>query len=171
METFCESYRLKNLFKVPTCYMNLQDPSQIDLILTNNSLTIAIETGLFNFHKMIVTVTKTTFQKLDPKITHDRDYRKYCDYSFREDLLSTLVMENVNLSYDLQEFIDICMKPLDIFAPRKKKCSRGSNMPFLNKLLSSAHMKRTRLRNCYLKKTLNRIDFLMLSNVITAFLF
>ena len=44
------------------------------------------------------------------------------------------------------------MKAPDKFAPRKKKYSRGNNMPFMNKLLSRAHMKRTRLRNCYLKK-------------------
>ena len=48
-------------------------PSCIDLILTNNPLSFqsfgVIETGLSDFHKMIVTVMKTTNQKLDPKIT------------------------------------------------------------------------------------------------------
>ena len=44
------------------------------------------------------------------------------------------------------------MKSLDKFAPRKKKYSRGNNVPFMNKLLSLGHIKRTRLRNCYLKK-------------------
>ena len=44
------------------------------------------------------------------------------------------------------------MKTLGKFTPRKKKYSRGNNMPFMNKLISRAHMERTRLRNCYLKK-------------------
>ena len=44
------------------------------------------------------------------------------------------------------------MKSPDKFASRKKKYSRVSNMPFMNKLLSRGHMKRTRLRNRYLKK-------------------
>ena len=95
---------------------------------------------------------KTTFQKLDPKIIHYRDYRKYCNDSFRQDLLSTMVMENINLSNGLQKCIDICIKTLDKFALRKKKYSRGYNMPFMNKSLCRVHMKRTRLRNCYLKK-------------------
>ena len=95
---------------------------------------------------------KTTFQKLDPEIIHYRDYQKYNNYSFRQDLLSKLIMENINLSNGLQKFIDICMKSLDKFTPRKKKYSRGNNLPFMNKLLNRAHMKRTRLRNCYLKK-------------------
>ena len=69
---------------------------------------------------MTVTVMKTTFQKLDPKIIHYRDYRKYCNYSFRQDLLSTLEMENINLSNGLQKVIDICIKTLDKFAPEKR---------------------------------------------------
>ena len=125
METFCESYGSKNLIKVPTSHKNPPNPSCIDLILKKSPLSFqssgVIETGLSDFHKMIVTVMKTTFQKLDPKIIHYRDYRKYNNYSFRQDLLSTLIMENINLSNSLEKFIDICMKSLDKFAPRKKK--------------------------------------------------
>ena len=35
METFCESYGLKNLIKVATCHKNPKNPSCNDLILTN----------------------------------------------------------------------------------------------------------------------------------------
>ena len=35
MKHFCESYKLKSLIKVPTCYKNPENPSCIDLILTN----------------------------------------------------------------------------------------------------------------------------------------
>ena len=87
METFCESYGLKNLIKVTTCHKNPQNPSCIDLILTNSPLSFqssgVIETGIFDFHKMTVTVIETTFQKLGPKIIHYRDYLNYSNYSFR----------------------------------------------------------------------------------------
>ena len=77
MKDFCNSYGFKSLIKVPTCFKNPENPSCIDLILTNNPFSFqnsgAIETGLSDFHKMIVTVMKTTNQKLDPKITHYRD--------------------------------------------------------------------------------------------------
>ena len=58
------------------------------------------------------------------------------------------------------------MKSLDKFAPRRKKYSRGNNMPFMNKLLSRAHMKRTRLRTCYLKKRSeqNRLSYVKRRN-------
>ena len=39
MKISCESYGLKNLIKVPTCYKNPQNPSCIDLILTNSPLS------------------------------------------------------------------------------------------------------------------------------------
>ena len=63
MESFCESYRFKSLIKDPTCFKNPESPSCIDLILTNNPYSFqnswVIETGLSDFHKMIVSVTKT----------------------------------------------------------------------------------------------------------------
>ena len=63
IESFCESYRFKSLIKDPTCFKNPESPSCIDLILTNNPYSFqnswVIETGLSDFHKMIVLVTKT----------------------------------------------------------------------------------------------------------------
>ena len=80
MKVFCDSCEFKNLIKDPTCYKDPENPSCIDLILTNypNSFQNLwmIETGLPDFHKMTVTVMKATFQKLKPNIIHCRDYRK-----------------------------------------------------------------------------------------------
>ena len=67
MHEFCQLYIL----------LNPQDPSCIDLILTNrhNSFqnSIAIETGLSDFHKMTITVLKTTYKMKTPKIIFYRD--------------------------------------------------------------------------------------------------
>ena len=56
----------------PTCYKNPDRFSCIDLILTNYPLSFqnscVIETGLSDFHKMVRTVMKTTYRKLEPKI-------------------------------------------------------------------------------------------------------
>ena len=35
MKLFCETYDLSSLIKVPTCYKNPEEPSCIDLLLTN----------------------------------------------------------------------------------------------------------------------------------------
>ena len=60
----------------------------------------------------------------------------------------------------------ICIKTQDKFAPRKKKYSRGNNMRFMNKSLCRAHMKRTRLRKCYLKNhsEQNRLSYVKQRN-------
>ena len=68
---FCETYKLPKLAKHPTCFKNPENPSCIDLLLTNkrqSSQTITvIETGLSDFHKMIVTVMKIHFPKMKPR--------------------------------------------------------------------------------------------------------
>ena len=54
-----ESYNLKNIVKTPTC-LKSDGPRTIDLILTNRvsnfQNTVSIETGLSDFHCMVVTV-------------------------------------------------------------------------------------------------------------------
>ena len=67
MKNFCELYDLQNLIKDPTCSQNACNPSSIDVILTNrknsfqNSMTV--ETGLPDYHKMIITVLEVHFKK------------------------------------------------------------------------------------------------------------
>ena len=157
MKSFCDSYTLTSLIKEPTCYKNLQNPSCIDLILTNSPYSFqnsyVVETGLSDFHKMTVTVMKTTYEKLKPKIKNYRDYKNFCNDTFRKVLLEKLSTENINANGSgFEKFLQICIQTLDIFAPYKKKCLQGDNMPFMNKSLARAHMKRSRLRNLYLKK-------------------
>ena len=160
MKVFCDSYEFKNLIKDATCYKNPENPSCIDLILTNNPNSFqnsgVIETGLSDFHKMTVTVMKTTFEKLKPNMIHYRDYRKLSNDKFRENLISCLSTENIRVDcYGMAKFLQICIKTLDDLAPQKKKYSRGNNMPFINKTIKKAFIKRSRLRNIYLK---NRSD-------------
>ena len=72
MSIFCSTYNLKNLVKEPTCYNNVENPSCIDLILTNKPLyfqtTKVIETGLSDFHRLTITILKSSYHKQEPKI-------------------------------------------------------------------------------------------------------
>ena len=58
MIDFCETYKLRNLVKHPTCFKNPENPSCMDLLLTNRPLsfqsTTVIETGLSDFHNVVV---------------------------------------------------------------------------------------------------------------------
>ena len=74
---FCDVYNLKKLIKVLTCFINPKRPTSIDVMLTNSYKSFqnscAIETGLSDFLKMIVTILKTYFQKKERKIIRYRD--------------------------------------------------------------------------------------------------
>ena len=60
------------MFNRPTCFKNPEKPSCIDLILTNCSRSFqnpcVTETGLSDFHKLVVAVMKTNYKKSQPKI-------------------------------------------------------------------------------------------------------
>ena len=90
IEIFCCSYNLTSMVNKATCYKNPDKPTCIDLILTNcpgsfqNSCVV--ETGLSDFHKMVVTVMKTSYRKSQPKIIHYRNYKNFSNDIFRDSL-------------------------------------------------------------------------------------
>ena len=94
MNEFCKTYNLKNLVKGPTCFKNPENPSCIDLILTNHPRSFQgstlIETGLSDFHKMTLTVMKMHFEKQRPKIIYYRDYKKFNHDDFNREVIQTL---------------------------------------------------------------------------------
>ena len=98
---------------------------------------------------MIVTVLKTTFQRLPPKIRNYRNYSNFDHGMFWTCLFNDLSKEDVG---DLEKFIKVCLNTLNNHAPSKKKYTRVNHLPFMNKELSKAIMNRTRLRNVYLRK-------------------
>ena len=64
---FCEIYDLKNIIREKTCFKNPNNPGCIDLIITNRPKgfqnSMVIETGLFDFRKMCITVMKMYYSK------------------------------------------------------------------------------------------------------------
>ena len=142
--------KLQNLVKGPTCYQNLSKPTCSDLILTNFPKsfqhTQAIETGSSDFHKPTLTVLKTHFRRLKPKIVNYRDYKGY----FRSELLQ----EINSLDSDLTNFKDIQytrQRVLDKHTPLKKRHVRDNQQNFMDKELNQTIMIRSKLRNKYLK--------------------
>ena len=133
---------------------NPNNPSSIDVILTNRKRSfessMAIETGLFDHHKMIITVLKSNYKKRDPLLVNYRSYKKCDENLFRNELANTL--ENLigeNMGYD--EFKNVFMKTLNLHAPMKKKTVRGNNAPFVNHTLSQAFMHRSKLKHIFNK--------------------
>lgn len=54
-----------------TCYKSGKNPSCIDLVITVSPMSflniVLVKAGIFNIHKMVITILKTAFVKLNPK--------------------------------------------------------------------------------------------------------
>ena len=119
MKDFCNWYSLTSLINRPTCWKNPSKSACIDLILTNRSTffqnTNVIETGLSDFHKMVITIMKTSFDKLNPKVM---DYTKYNFFSndiFRDSLLEELSQVGIINNDDdgFNNFLRICQNTIE----------------------------------------------------------
>ena len=154
MEEFCLLYDLKSLIKKPTCFKSDSNPSCIDLILTNrvnsfqNSLTV--ETGISDFHHLVVTVLKTKFKKKPPIIKKYREFKNYNSFNYLNHVNMFLAGKDLHqMPHDIFANSLTCI--LDEHAPIKTKYVRGNEQPFMTKELRKEHMKRTRLLNKYRK--------------------
>ena len=112
-----------------------------------------IETGLSDFHKMTVTVIKTFFEKLQPRVVNHSDYKHFENDKLRTDLLPEFGKANIEENKNgLNNLLNACKRIFDIHASRKQKYERGNHLPFTNKALSKETMTRTRLTNKFLKE-------------------
>ena len=115
MKVFCDYYDFKNLIKDATCYEN-QKTHHASISSGNNPNSFqnsgVIETGLFDVHKMTLTVMETTFEKLKPNIILYRDYSKFSNDKFRENFISCLSTENIRVDCNgMEKILQICINP------------------------------------------------------------
>ena len=146
MKDFCVIYNFKSLINHPTCFKNPENPSCIDLILTNRPMsfhnTSVIETGLSDFHKLAVTVLKMSFSKQVPKVFYYRDYKTFNDEHFNNDLTYVFNKRGLN-NISCSELEDLTIATLNVHAPMKKKYLRANNAPYMNRALCKAIMVRS----------------------------
>ena len=79
MKDFCETYGMKHLIIEPTCFKNAQNPTCIDLIMTNSPKSFqhshCIETGISDYHNLTVTMLTGHYRKLAPIKIKYRNYK------------------------------------------------------------------------------------------------
>ena len=151
MTEFLNMYSLKNIVSQKTCFKNPENPSCIDLILTNCSRsfqnTDVFETGLSDFHKLTFTVFKQYYPKQKPKVVFYRKYKNFRNDLFRSELENELSKYDINnMEYDI--FLGTFLKILDKYAPMKKKYLMAT---FMTKEVRKATMMRSKLRNKFLQ--------------------
>ena len=156
LSNFCDTFGLTNLINKKTC-SKTSDGSSLDVFLTSHPRcfqhTFVIETALSDHHKLIGSFLKSRFNRFPPKNILYRDYKKFDERIFLDELSSinfdTLFCTDNGDKYDIltNEFSSL----LDKHAPMKSLKIRGNNQPFVTKELRKAIMKRSRLRTKYNK--------------------
>ena len=146
-------HELCNLVKEKTCFKIMQNPSCIDLLLTNNVYAFqqatAICTGLSGCHKLVLTVLKTTVPRSQPKEITYRDYKQFDPSKFKKELENVLTKENIDSCAKFNEQI---LKVLNMHAPLKRTLLRANHAPCISKTLRKAIMRRSYVEKVYFKK-------------------
>ena len=106
MTEFLNMYSLKNLVSQKTCFKNPENPSCIDLILTNCSRSFqntgVFETWLPDFHKLTFKVLKQYYPKQRPKVVFYQKYKNFRNNLFRSELENELSNYDLNnMEYDI----------------------------------------------------------------------
>ena len=151
LSEFLLKYDSKNLVIEKICFKNPENPRCIDLFLVNSvqsfQNTFVLAAGVSDFHKMILTVLKTSFTKSAPKKSVYRNYKNFNSHSFKIDLKKQLKYTEFYESFE-NVFLNVLQK----HAPLKTKVVRA---PYVSRTLRKAIMKRSELERKYLKNRIN----------------
>ena len=154
MKRFLELYGLKNLVHENTCFKSVNNPSCIDLLLTNSRCSFqhinVMSSGLSDFHELVLTVMKIIFPKAKPNEIFYRNHKHFNETIFKDDLKRYLYA-NTESSRNFSKFQEIFLNVLDIHASMKKKYIRANEVPYMTKPLRKAIMTRSRLENKFYK--------------------
>ena len=136
LKDFLDTYSLSSLISSPTCFKNPDNPSCIDLILTNFPKkfqhSILVESGLSDFHKMTVTSLRISFRKQKPKIIRYSDYNKFDSNNFImriNNILSTYSLDDIDYTF----FIELSKNIFNTMVPTKKRHIRYNQAPIMTK--------------------------------------
>ena len=154
LQTFLDSYSIENLIKEPTCFKG--KPSLIDVMITNHKnyfkSTCLVDTGISDFHKLTAASMKTYLAKGPPRIQLYRDYKNFDKNFFKNDLKKRI---NSIKNRDYSIFEATFLKALNFHAPLKQKVLMANHNAFMTKALRKAIMRRSCLKNKYIKNRTN----------------
>ena len=153
LNNFLYKHDLYNLAKIGTCFKNSSKPTSIDLFLTTKNThfqnTVAVCSGLSDFHKLALTVLKTSFDKNKPCQILYRNYKNFNSEYFNEDLQNILPTTQINTC---KQFEYTFLSVLNMHAPLKNKLLRANHSQYVTKALRKAIMRRSKLEKIYFKK-------------------
>ena len=122
--------------------------------------TVISETGLSDFHKLVITIFRSTFIKFPPKSIRQRSYKSFNKQNFVHELDQKLIKGDIYKTDDsYSKLTEIFSEVLQKRAPTKSKTIRENQAPFMNKKLSKIIMSKSRIKSKYLKCS-SRLNYL-----------
>ena len=104
------------------------------------TFVVTVSTGLSDFHKLVLTVLKTSIVKNKPREIQSGNYKYFGSGKFNRDLKEEFLREYVD---SCSKFDDKFLKVLNRPAPLKKKMLRANHAPYVSTALRRAIMKRS----------------------------
>ena len=154
LSEFLNAFNAKNIVKNKTCFESIENPSCVDLIITDKpgsfQHTNVFERGILDHHKLVTTVIKLKFAKALPKYFHCRNYKNFNEQDFKFELRGKLEVDVADSSYET--FHNVYLNVLNEHAPIKTKVVRGNQAPYVTKAYRKVVMKRSELKNKIFKK-------------------
>ena len=148
LSEFLNMHSAKNIVKEETCFKSIENPSCIDLFLTNKPNlffnTSTINTGYSDCHKMVVTVLRKTFQRAQPKVVSYRNYKNFDNEFFKSPLQNAL---NEISRPDYIKFEEVYLETLNKHALVKQKTIRGNHAPHMTQGPTEAIVRRSELES------------------------
>jgi hypothetical protein len=152
-----ETFSLDNMIREPT-FTSSHGSSLIDVALTNNTNyfqdSAVIDVGSSDGHSLICVVSKLHLQKQPAKCIAYRSYKHFNQDKYREDIQ--------NIPFSVCDCFDdpedtlwaqnkLITEVLDQHAPLKARKIRPGQPAFMNKTLRKSIMKKTMLRNRFIR--------------------
>jgi len=145
IEHFMKGYNLKNVIEGPTCFKNAQNPTLIDVILTNTPLRISshfnCSIGVSDFHNLICVATKMHAPIVGKRKIMYRSFKHFDDTKFNDDL--QLIPFSVCDIFDDAEdafwsYQYLLNEVIDVHAPKKTRYLKKPQLPYMNGQLRKA---------------------------------
>ena len=163
-------YNLENLIKQKTCFEILENPSCMDLVLTNCprrfQISKVFEARISDFQKLTVTVFKQYLPQPSPppaappiqkkkqcaKVLMFWYYRNFWHDEFRAELDKEILKCDLN-NIEFHHFLKLFTQDSSKHVHLKKKYLKPNQQRFMTKELYKAIVNRSRLCNKFLRYT------------------
>lgn len=149
---------LSNLIEGPTCYKSVNNPSSVDVVLTNCPRSVlesmSLHVGISDFHDLVVSCLRVFAPPIGKRTFTYRSFKGFDEGEFLRDLKSAPfhVAEMFDELDDRMDFHNSLFKKIaDSHAPIKTKTVCYAGLPYMNNELRRAINNKHHLQRKYVK--------------------